>query len=142
MAQVILDAAVRLVFPPAPLFVDHFPGAPRVPGSCIVEAARRSLEASLPSWSVHELLGARFRHFVRPEEELLLQLRVSAASPDAAPFAPVGAQVKAGQTLCILEAMKMMSEVPSPVSGVITEVLVSDGELVGFDQPLFRVKEC
>ena len=84
MAQVILDAAVRLVFPPAPLFVDHFPGAPRVPGSCIVEAARHSLEASLPSWSVHELLGARFRHFVRPEEELLLQLRVSAASPDAA----------------------------------------------------------
>ena len=66
----------------------------------------------------------------------------AAASPDAAPFAPVGAQVKAGQTLCILEAMKMMSEVPSPVSGVITEVLVSDGELVGFDQPLFRVKAC
>ena len=43
-------------------------------------------------------------------------------------------------TLCILEAMKMMSEVPSPMDGVIAEVLVSDGELVGFDQPLFRFK--
>lgn len=84
MAQIILDAAVRLVFPPAPLFADHFPGAPRVPGSCLVEAVRRSLEASLPSWSVHELLSARFRHFVRPEEDLFLQLRVSAAVPDAA----------------------------------------------------------
>lgn len=84
MAQVILDAAVRLVFPSALLFADHFPGAPRVPGSCIVEAARRSLEAALPSWSVHELLGARFRHFVRPEEDLLLQLLVSAVLPDAA----------------------------------------------------------
>lgn len=84
MAQIILDAAVRLVFPPAPLFVDHFPGAPRVPGSCIVEAARRSLETTLPSWSVHELLGARFRHFVRPEEDLLLQLRVSTVAPDVA----------------------------------------------------------
>ena len=66
MAQVILDAAVRLVFPLAPLFADHFPGAPRVPGSCIVEAVRRSLEVALPSWSVHELLSARFRHFVPP----------------------------------------------------------------------------
>lgn len=84
MAQIILDAAVRLAFPPAPFFADHFPGAARVPGSCLVEAARRSLEASLPSWSVHELLSARFRHFVRPEEELLLQLRVSAAAPDVA----------------------------------------------------------
>lgn len=84
MAQVILDAAVRLVFPPAPLFADHFPGAPRVPGSCLVEAVRRSLEASLPLWAVHELLSARFRHFVRPEEDLLLQLRVSVDAPDVA----------------------------------------------------------
>ena len=75
---------MRLVFPPAPLFADHFPGAPRVPGSCLVEVVRRSLEASLPSWAVHELLSARFRHFVRPEEDLLLQLRVSADAPDAA----------------------------------------------------------
>ena len=65
----------------------------------------------------------------------------AAASPEAEPFAPVGAVVKKGQTVCILEAMKMMSEVPSPADGVITEVLVSDGELVGFDQPLFRLKE-
>ncbi len=65
----------------------------------------------------------------------------AASSPDAAPFAPVGAEVKKGQTVCILEAMKMMSEVPAPADGVITEVLVSDGELVGFDQPLFRLKE-
>ena len=65
----------------------------------------------------------------------------AASSPDAAPFAPVGTAVKKGQTVCILEAMKMMSEVPSPADGVITEVLVSDGELVGFDQPLFRLKE-
>ena len=65
----------------------------------------------------------------------------AASSPDAAPFAPVGAEVKKGQTVCILEAMKMMSEVPAPADGIITEVLVSDGELVGFDQPLFRLKE-
>ena len=64
----------------------------------------------------------------------------AASSPDAAPFAPVGTAVKKGQTVCILEATKMMSEVPAPADGIIAEVLVSDGELVGFDQPLFRLK--
>ena len=64
----------------------------------------------------------------------------AASSPDAAPFAPVGTAVKKWQTVCILEAMKMMSEVPAPADGIIAEVLVSDGELVGFDQPLFRLK--
>lgn len=64
----------------------------------------------------------------------------AASAPGAAPFAPVGAAVKKGQTVCILEAMKMMSEVPAPADGVIAEVLAADGELVGFDQPLFRLK--
>ena len=64
----------------------------------------------------------------------------AASAPGAAPFAPVGTAVKKGQTVCILEAMKMMSEVPAPADGVITEVLAADGELVGFDQPLFRLK--
>ena len=65
----------------------------------------------------------------------------SAPSPDAAPFVSVGDTVKKGQTVCILEAMKMMSEVPSPANGVVEEILVRDGELVGYDQPLFRLRE-
>ena len=65
----------------------------------------------------------------------------SAPSPDAAPFVSVGDTVKKGQTVCILEAMKMMSEVPSPADGVVEEILVRDGELVGYDQPLFRLRE-
>lgn len=65
----------------------------------------------------------------------------AAPSPEVAPFVKAGDTVKKNDTVCILEAMKMMSEVPSPADGVITEVLVSDGELVGFDQPLFRLKE-
>ena len=64
----------------------------------------------------------------------------AAPSPDKAAFAPVGATVKKGQTVCVLEAMKMMSEVPAPMDCVIEEVLVADGELVGFDGPLFRVR--
>ena len=64
----------------------------------------------------------------------------AAASPEAEPFAPVGAVVKKGQTVCILEAMKMMSEIPAPMDCVIEEVLVENGSLAGFDAPLFRVR--
>lgn len=65
----------------------------------------------------------------------------SAPAPDAAPFVSVGDTVKKGQTVCVLEAMKMMSEVPAPADCVIEEVLVKDGDLVGYDAPLFRVRE-
>ncbi len=84
MAQVILESSRRLIFPPAPLFAAHFPGAPRVPGSCLVEALRRALEEALPAWRVRELAGARFRRFVAPEEELEATLHVVAGDTDAA----------------------------------------------------------
>ena len=65
----------------------------------------------------------------------------AAPAPGEAPFVSVGDTVKKGQTLCVLEAMKMMSEVPAPMDCVILEVLAKDGELMGFDAPLFRVRE-
>ena len=65
----------------------------------------------------------------------------AAPAPGEAPFVSVGDTVKKGQTLCVLEAMKMMSEVPAPCDCVILEVLAKDGELMGFDAPLFRVRE-
>ncbi|NCB62273.1 MAG: acetyl-CoA carboxylase biotin carboxyl carrier protein subunit [Clostridia bacterium] len=64
----------------------------------------------------------------------------SASAPDQDTFAPVGKQIKKGETVCVLEAMKMMSEVCAPADCVIEEVLVSDGGLVGFQEPLFRVR--
>ena len=65
----------------------------------------------------------------------------AAAGPDAEPFVKVGDQVKKGQTVCILEAMKMMSEVQAPCAGIILEVLPQDGELVSFGQALIRYRE-
>lgn len=65
----------------------------------------------------------------------------AAPAPGESPFVSVGNTVKKGQTLCVLEAMKMMSEVPAPCDCVIQEVLVRDGELVGFDAPLFQIRE-
>ena len=65
----------------------------------------------------------------------------AAPGPDRPPFVKVGDKVKQGQTVCVLEAMKMMSEIPAPCDGEILEVLAQDGALVGFDEPLFRVRE-
>ena len=65
----------------------------------------------------------------------------AAASPEAGPFVKAGDRVKKNDTVCIIEAMKMMSEVPAPCDCVIDEVLVGNGELVGYDQPLFRIRE-
>lgn len=60
-------------------------------------------------------------------------------SPDSDPFIKVGDKVEKGQTLCIIEAMKIMNEVESEYSGTIQEILVSDGTPVEFDQPLFII---
>ena len=64
----------------------------------------------------------------------------TAAGPDAAPFVQVGDKVEKGQTVCILEAMKAMSESPAPMDCVIEEVLLDNGSLAAFDAPLFRVR--
>lgn len=62
-------------------------------------------------------------------------------SPDKPPFASVGDAVKKGDTLCIVEAMKLMNEIPSPVAGVIRDILADDGEPVGFGAKLFVIEE-
>ena len=64
----------------------------------------------------------------------------TASSPDSPPFAAVGDRVKKGQTVCLIEAMKMMSEVPAPADCVVEEVLAQDGEAVGVGAPLFRIR--
>ncbi len=62
------------------------------------------------------------------------------ADPDAAPFATVGGKVAAGDTLLIVEAMKVMNPIVAPSAGVVTAILVSNGQPVEFDQPLVVVE--
>lgn len=66
----------------------------------------------------------------------------AAPAPDQAPFVSVGDRVKKGQTVCLIEAMKMMSEVPAPCDCVIKEILKDSGELVSFGEPLIRYQPC
>jgi acetyl-CoA carboxylase biotin carboxyl carrier protein len=62
-----------------------------------------------------------------------------ASSPDAKPFVEVGDSVKQGQTLCIIEAMKLLNEIESDASGVIKAILVENGQPVEFGEPLFVI---
>ncbi len=60
-------------------------------------------------------------------------------APDADPFVKIGDRIHKGQTVCIIEAMKLMNEVEAEVDGTVLEILVSDGDAVEYDQPLLIV---
>ncbi|MBP9743435.1 MAG: acetyl-CoA carboxylase biotin carboxyl carrier protein, partial [Burkholderiales bacterium] len=63
-----------------------------------------------------------------------------ASSPTASPFAEIGKQIKIGQVLCIIEAMKLMNQIESDKEGIIKEILVKDGAPVEFGQQLFVIE--
>ena len=65
----------------------------------------------------------------------------SGPAPGAKPFVEVGSEVKAGDTLCVIEAMKMMNQIESEVAGKVVSVLVENGNPVEFGQPLFVIEE-
>ncbi|MEO1941641.1 MAG: acetyl-CoA carboxylase biotin carboxyl carrier protein [Campylobacterales bacterium] len=79
-----------------------------------------------------------------PEGEIISSPMVGtfyqAPSPDSPPYVRVGDRIQKGQTLCIIEAMKIMNELEAEFDCEILEVLVEDGQPVEFDTPLFRVK--
>lgn len=64
----------------------------------------------------------------------------ASSGPDSDPFVEVGSTVKKGQTLCIIEAMKVMNEIKSPLDGKVTEIFVSNDDLVEFDQVIMAIE--
>jgi acetyl-CoA carboxylase biotin carboxyl carrier protein len=64
----------------------------------------------------------------------------AAPAPDAPPFVQAGSEIKVGQVVCIIEAMKLMNEIKSEARGKITEILVNNGDPVEFGQPLFVIE--
>lgn len=63
-------------------------------------------------------------------------------SPDAPPFVEIGSQVRVGQTLCIVEAMKLMNEIEADIAGTVVEVLTDNGKSVEFGQKLFKIRKA
>jgi len=79
-----------------------------------------------------------------PEGELVRAPMVgtfyASPSPEAEPFVSVGQKVSEGETLCIIEAMKMFNQIESEVSGTVVATLAENGQPVEFDQPLFVIR--
>ena len=79
-----------------------------------------------------------------PEGELVRSPMVGtfydAPNPGAEPFASLGQQIKEGDTMCIIEAMKMFNQIEAEVSGTVVAVLVENGHPVEFDEPLFVIR--
>jgi acetyl-CoA carboxylase biotin carboxyl carrier protein len=63
-----------------------------------------------------------------------------ASSPGAKPFVEVGGQVKEGETICIIEAMKILNEIEADKSGTVTQILCENGQAVEYGQPLFVIE--
>ena len=64
----------------------------------------------------------------------------TASSPEAKPFVQVGSMVKEGDTICIIEAMKILNEIEADKSGTVTRVMVDNGQAVEYGQPLFMIE--
>jgi len=98
------------------------------PVAAIAPATPASLEAAAPVISGHIVRSPMVGTFY------------ASASPDSPAFAEIGQHVNAGDTLCIVEAMKMMNQIEADKSGVIKEVLAQNEDAIEFDQPLFIIE--
>ncbi|QQC36084.1 acetyl-CoA carboxylase biotin carboxyl carrier protein [Streptococcus oralis] len=115
-----------------------------VPAPAAVAASPVVSAPSTPVESAVEEAPAPADTTIAPEgdvvESLLVGVAYLAAGPDKPAFVTVGDSVKKGQTLVIIEAMKVMNEIPAPKDGVVTEILVSNEEMVEFGKGLVRIK--
>lgn len=126
-ARIASEAPAQVVPAPAAVVASPAVSAPSTPVESSVEEAPAPAETT-----------------VAPEgdviESPLVGVAYLAAGPDKPAFVTVDDSVKKGQTLVIIEAMKVMNEIPAPKDGVVTEILVSNEEMVEFGKGLVRIK--
>ncbi len=113
--------------------VQYLPPPPAVPAAAAPAAPATVTAAPAPA----EKPKADNRHVVRAP---MVGTFYRSPSPGAKPFVEVGQTVKAGQVLCIIEAMKMLNQIESDKAGVIAEIVAESEKPVEFDQPLFIIE--
>ena len=116
-----VSGATQAVAPMMPAPVAQAPAAP-APAAPAAESAD-----AVPALTGHPIKSPMVGTFY------------AASSPGAEPFVKVGQQVKVGDVVCIVEAMKMMNQIEADKAGTIGQILVEDGEPVEFDQPLLTI---
>ena len=109
--------------------VAHLAAAPSAPGAAAPpEAAAAEAPVPKPKPNEHVITAPMVGTFY------------ASPSPGAKPFVEIGSEVKEGQVLCIIEAMKMMNQIESDKEGRVTAILARNGEPVEFGQPLFVIE--
>ena len=101
--------------------------APVQPSAATVSAQTAAPQPTAPTAGANDITSPMVGVFYR------------ASSPESAPFVQVGDRVKKGQVLCIIEAMKLLNEIPVEQEGTITEICVENGAVVEFGQVLFKI---
>jgi acetyl-CoA carboxylase biotin carboxyl carrier protein len=126
--QQIIQSAAPVVSAPVPQQVVTPPQAPAPAATPAPKAPAPEQPASPSAKKTVEIKSPMIGTFYR------------SANPDSPPFVSVGDKVTKGQTVCIIEAMKLFNEIESDVSGTIVKVLVENASPVEYDQPLFLVE--
>ncbi len=114
--------------------VTQYVSAPPAPGPAAPAAAPAPAQPQAEAPAPAAAPAKDDRHTVRSP---MVGTFYRSSSPGSKPYVEVGQTVKAGQTLCIIEAMKMLNQIEADRSGVVVEILVENEEAVEFDQPLF-----
>ena len=109
--------------------------APLTLAAPVAQAAPQPAPA--PATSVGERAPRKDDHTVTSP---MVGTYYASASPGAKPFVEIGSEVKVGQILCIIEAMKMMNQIESDKAGRVTSIIAKNGEPVEFGQPLFVIE--
>ena len=116
--------------------------APAVPAATVVpvQAAAAEVPAAVPAAAPAQTEAAPAAPEGQEQKSPMVGVFYASSSPEAEPYVKVGSQVKKGDTLCIIEAMKLMNEIAAEFDGEITEICVQNGQIVEYGQPLFRIK--
>ena len=117
------QAQTQIHYAPAPQYA--MPAAPAAPANAPVAATEASAPAQV---SGHEVKSPMVGTFYK------------APSPDAKAFVEIGSTVAVGDTLCIIEAMKLLNEIESDKAGVVKAILVDNGQPVEYGEPLFIIE--
>ncbi|MEN9527776.1 MAG: hypothetical protein RLY56_1727 [Pseudomonadota bacterium] len=126
------EESVRISRQPTGAVASHFPvyAPPVAPPAIVAAAAPAAESAAAPAAKSNDYTV----------QAPMVGTFYSAPAPGAKPFVQIGDEVKVGQVLCIIEAMKMMNQIESDRAGKITSVLVQNGDPVEFGQALFSIQ--
>lgn len=123
-------------------FAQNNPAAERVSGNAAATAASFEGAASAPEAAKESAPAVGADDNLEPVKAPLVGTFYAAPSPDADPFVQEGQKVTKGETLCILEAMKMMNELTAPYDLIVRRILGVNGEMAEYNQVLFEVEKC